>query len=56
MSNHYSQAHLDMVYDGPALADGSMIVRDSATAINRELEILFRGYASVSKGRMISLG
>ena len=33
MSNHYSQAHLDMVYDGPALADGSMNVRDLAPAM-----------------------
>ena len=55
MSNHYSQAHLDMVYDGPAQADGSMNVLDSALPINRELEILFRGYARISKGRMISL-
>ena len=30
MTTDSSQAHLDMVYDGPALADGSMNVRDLA--------------------------
>ena len=33
MTNEQSQAQLDMVYDGPALADGSMNVRDLAPAM-----------------------
>ncbi len=33
MTNDNSQAHLDMVFDGPALADGSMNVRDLAPAM-----------------------
>ena len=33
MTNDNSQARLDMVYDGPALADGSMNVRDLAPAM-----------------------
>ena len=33
MNNHDTQMHLDMVYDGPALADGSMNVRDLAPAM-----------------------
>ena len=33
MTNDNVQAHLDMVYDGPALADGSMNVRDLAPAM-----------------------
>ena len=33
MNNHDAQVHLDMVYDGPALADGSMNVRDLAPAM-----------------------
>ena len=33
MVTRNSQAHLDMVYDGPALADGSMNVRDLAPAM-----------------------
>ena len=33
MTNHNSQAHLDVVYDGSALADGSMNVRDLAPAM-----------------------
>ena len=33
MTNGNPQAHLDMVYDGPALADGSMNVRDLAPAM-----------------------
>ena len=33
MNNHNSQAHLDIVYDGPALADGTMNVRDLAPAM-----------------------
>ena len=33
MINHNDQAQLDMIYDGPALADGSMNVRDLAPAL-----------------------
>ena len=33
MTNNNSQAHLDIVFDGPALADGSMNVRDLAPAM-----------------------
>ena len=33
MMNGHPQAHVDMVYDGPALADGSMNVRDLAPAM-----------------------
>ena len=33
MTNGHPQAHVDMVYDGPALADGSMNVRDLAPAM-----------------------
>ncbi len=33
MNNHNAPAHIDMVYDGPALADGSMNVRDLAPAM-----------------------
>ena len=33
VNDHSAQAHLDMVYDGPALADGSMNVRDLAPAM-----------------------
>ena len=33
MINHNDQAQLDMIYDGPALADGSMNVRDLGPAL-----------------------
>ncbi len=54
MTNSNSQAHLDMVYDGPALADGSMNVRDLAPAM-MALGSFFEAANRVTNGERASV-